>query len=94
MKKTVSVCDYIIAAEDLGSFFYQTRKTSVKAAKTWTTNVMKRLLKSFGYWANIGSAGASAKFEATLSTTPVFVSFNQTAKDFLYWQFRLDNSYI
>ena len=55
---------------------------------------MKRLLKSFGYWANIGSAGASAKFEATSSTTPVNVSFNQTAKDFLYWQFRLDNSYI
>ena len=55
---------------------------------------MKRLLKSFGYWANIGSAGASAKFEATLSTTPVFASFIQTAKFFLHWQFRLDNSYI
>ena len=79
-KKTMTVSDNTIKAEDLGSFFKNLGKISAKTGKKLATNALKNPAKFLETGANVATAAASRTPKAALSTLPEEIDFYHTGK--------------
>ena len=79
-KKSMTVSDYTIKAEGLGSFFKNFGKVSAKAGKKLATNVLKNPGRALEITSNIATAAATKSPKAALSTLPEVINFYHTGK--------------
>ena len=79
-KKSMTVSDNTIKAERLSSFFKDLGKTSAKAGKKLTTNILKNPGRALEIGANVVTAAASGNLKAPLSTLPEVINFYHSGK--------------
>ena len=79
-KKSMTVSDNTIKAEELGSFSKNLGKVSAKAGKKLATNVFKNPGRALEIGANVATANASRNPKAALSTLPAVINFYHTGK--------------
>ena len=79
-KKSMTVSDNTIKAEDIGDFFKNLGKVSSKAAKKLARNALKNPSRFLEIGANVATAAVSKNPKAALSALPEEIYFYHTVK--------------
>ena len=79
-KKSMIVSDNVIQAEGLVDFFKNLGKKRLNVSKKMAKNVLKNPGRALEIGANVGSAFASRRPKAALSSLPEVINFYHTGK--------------